>query len=220
MNLEFTLNDRNCIEYRDNGHQIGIGAVAYIKYVGNLPEYQNKFVAVTKSERNYCSGKMIFPGGMARVENAQDLEKIVSWEDLYPIVKSSLLKRLKLETGLEEKDFISIKKLSNYYDVPTKYETPVDGKKRITKILAYEIETTNHKLIDMDDDDTVTDPIWLGFDDLKSHLNWARPNLYLLKLLMAKENYDVDLPEIVIKAMEKAETSFVAPLKQNIMKVR
>ena len=33
-------------------------------------------------------------------------------------------------------------------------------------ILAYEIETTNHKLIDMDDDDTVTDPIWLGFDDL------------------------------------------------------
>ncbi|MFH0876494.1 MAG: hypothetical protein V1859_11245 [archaeon] len=205
----FTVNKYGCIEYTHNHIQIGVGAVAYLKRTSD-----GKFASVLKTDPNTFQGSRVFPGGMARA-NGYAASGLNTWDDVYKTAQLSLLERLAMEVGVCRDSVTSIDRLPNLYDAFTQYATR-DGVTRVTRVFVYEAYTSASELCVHPSDQTVREPKWFGFSDLEYDLNWVPPNLHLLKLLMAKEHLENDLPPPVLAAIDSAQTHFIAQLHARI----
>jgi hypothetical protein len=188
--MKYFLNDSNCVFfYSKNRNEIGIGNILIIEYIGENKNIKGKFAVVEKiAKKNYeFSGKLVFPGGMTRCDDCQELESFT--DNIKELQKKSLISRVNSEIGIREIDILDLKQILLEKEFYTKYTTPGDKIQRFTKISVWHCTTYNEKI--KTKDLSVDKPKWIGINDLIDNLNWGPANLYILgEYLQLKNQYE------------------------------
>lgn len=211
--MQYDLNETNCVVYKSaKDIMVGLGNVLIVEHHGDVSDLKGKLAVVLKSKKdNYeFSGNLVFPGGMTRCDSYLKLQTFKN--QIYKLQKMSLLQRVAKEIGLAKEDLLNIHQIFHEDNIFTKYTT-IDQKTRYTKISVWQCTSKISKLKSYDN--SVSQPNWIGIEELDSHFAWAPTNYYILGRYLNLKGEYTRLSDKVTSGFKIAE-KFCANAKDEV----